>query len=94
MLNRLLTYLRPIWEGNDKKPSIRRLMAIFFAIGVMRMIELSYSKTCELNNEALYTLCGTLVLLLGLTTTQNIFNKNANSETGQTHTTENQSPTS
>jgi len=72
MLISTFNYLRPIWEGDDNKPSIRRIFAIAFLIGIIRMIELSYTKSCELNNDVLITLCGTILVLLGIITAQNI----------------------
>jgi len=69
---KILSYLRPIWEGKDKQPSIRRLMAIAILIGSIRMIEHSYSTNCELNNDILVTLMGTILILLGLITYDNL----------------------
>ena len=69
---KILSYLRPIWEGKDKQPSIRRLMAIAVLIGSIRMIEHSYSTNCELNNDILLTLMGTVLILLGLITYDNL----------------------
>ena len=69
---KILSYLRPIWEGKDKEPSLRRLMAIAVLIGSIRMIEHSYSTNCELNNDILVTLMGTILILLGLITYDNL----------------------
>lgn len=71
-MKKLINYLRTIWEGKDNKPSIRRLFAIVFLAGIIRMIERSYSIDCDINTEALMWLCVTLLALLGLTTVQNI----------------------
>lgn len=71
-MKKLINYLRPIWEGKDNKPSIRRIFAIAFLIGIIRMIERSYTVDCEVNTEALMWLCATLTGLLGLTTFQNL----------------------
>jgi len=71
-VKKLINYLRTIWEGKDNKPSIRRLFAIVFLVGIIRMIERSYSIDCDINTEALMWLCVTLLALLGLTTVQNI----------------------
>lgn len=69
---KILSYLRPIWEGKDKEPSLRRLMAIAILIGSIRMIEHSYSTNCELNNDILVTLMATILILLGLITYDNL----------------------
>lgn len=84
-----LHYLRPLWEGADKKPSLRKVFAILFMAGVIRMIELSYKHACQLNDDVLVTLCGTILLLLGIITAQHILQKkNVNTENGQTNITE------
>ena len=95
MLTSTLNYLRPLWEGDDNKPSIRRILAIGFFVGVIRMIEISYTKTCALDNNVLTTLCGTILILLVIITAQNILKfkqTNVNTQTGQTNTTETQPP--
>lgn len=69
---KIVSYLRPLWEGKDKEPSLRRLMAIAILIGAIRMIEHSYSSNCELNNDILVTLMATILILLGLITYDNL----------------------
>lgn len=68
----MISYLRPIWEDKNGEPSIRRVLALVFALGIIRMVEHSYKNDCNINNDALMTLCGTMLILLGLITWQNI----------------------
>lgn len=70
---KIVNYLRPIWEGADKKPSIRRILALVFTVGIIRMTERSYTlPPYDLNNDILITLCGTVLILLGLITWDNL----------------------
>lgn len=70
---KILNYLRPIWEGADNKPSIRRILAIGVFIGIFRMVERSYREPAYiLNNDVLVTLTATMVLLLGIVTVSNL----------------------
>ena len=64
---KLLQYLRPIIEGDDNRPSLRRLIAIAFAIGFIRQTEHTTP-----NVEVLYAISGTMLVLLGFTTLQGI----------------------
>ncbi len=68
----MISYLRPIWEDKNGQPSIRRVLALIFTGGIIRMVEHSYINNCNINNDALMTLCGTMLILLGLITWQNI----------------------
>lgn len=81
-MKKIITYLRPLWEGKDNKPSIRRIFAFAFLVGIIRMIEKSYVKDCTINTEALMWLCTTLLVLLGLTTWQNLKEQNGTNNTG------------
>ena len=90
MIKQTLNYLRPVLEGNDGKPSIRRILAACFAAGIIRMVEHSYRTNCDLNNDVLITLCATMLCLLGLVTWSNLKEK----FNGQTNTTENTTTTS
>lgn len=93
-MNKILNYLKPIWEDNNNEPSIRRVLALMFALGVMRMVEHSYVNSCEIDNEALTTLCATMLILLGLITWQNITDIKKINAPGQTNNTENSSSSS
>ena len=69
-MKKILNYLRPIIEGEDGKPSLRRLIAIIFSIGYIRKAEMMPGTIDLLNSIS--TL---IVLLLGLTTVQNVVQK-------------------
>lgn len=69
---KIISYLRPLWEGKDREPSLRRIMAIAILAGTIRMIEHSYSTNCNLNNDILVTLMVTILVLLGLITYDNL----------------------
>lgn len=64
---KIISYLRPIWEGKDNKPSIRRVFAIAFLIGAIKLVEKG-----NVDNNVLITLCGTILILLGLITYDNL----------------------
>lgn len=64
---KIISYLRPVWEGKDKKPSIRRIFAIALLVGIIRLVEKG-----NVDNNVLTTLCGTMLILLGLITYDNL----------------------
>jgi hypothetical protein len=37
LLQKLFNYIRPLWEGNDEKISIRRCLAIAFSIDFIKL---------------------------------------------------------
>ena len=67
MLKRLFEYLKPIWTGEDEKPSIRRLLSLYFA--VIFSIEVFKDNT---QSEVLWVIAALIAGLLSLTTFQNI----------------------
>jgi len=71
MIEELINYLRPIWEDNNNEPSIRRVLALIFTTGIIRMVEHSYKNNCLLDANVLMVLCGMIAALLALTTWQN-----------------------
>ena len=92
----MISYLKPIWEDKNGQPSIRRVLALVFTFGIVRMVEHSYNNNCDINNDALRTLCGTMLILLGLITWQNIKDfkqtndRSNNTQTNSTNSSQNQ----
>jgi hypothetical protein len=52
-MKKIINYLRPIWEDNNNEPSIRRVLALVFTAGIIRMIEYSYANNCQLSADIL-----------------------------------------
>lgn len=71
-MKRTITYLRPLIEGEDAKPSLRRLIAIGFLVGMVRYVEHSMTQQCELNSETLWAFGSLICIMLGITTMQTI----------------------
>lgn len=65
-------YLRPLIEGEDAKPSLRRVIAICFLIGMIRYVEQAMHRNCELNSETLWAFGSLICIMLGITTMQTI----------------------
>lgn len=88
-MKKIINYLRPIWEDNNNEPSIRRVLALVFTAGIIRMIEYSYANNCQLSADILMVLCGMIAALLALTTWQNSKIDNFKQEYGSNNTEEN-----
>ncbi len=71
-MKRLATYLRPLIEGEDNKPSLRRVIAICFLTGMIRYTEHVMQQQCELNSETLWAFGSLICIMLGITTMQHI----------------------
>ena len=71
-MRRTIQYLRPLIEGEDAKPSLRRIIAIGFLIGMIRYVEHSMTQQCEPNSETLWAFGSLICIMLGITTMQNI----------------------
>lgn len=67
-----LKYLRPLIEGEDDKPSLRRLIAIGFLIGMIRYVEHGMASGCQLSSETLWAFGSLICIMLGITTMQTI----------------------
>lgn len=82
-------YISDVWQGDDGKLSIKRLLVITLVIEVVRMLE-----NGKVNNEqmlsAFYALLGTIILTLGIITVSQIqtlrFGQIFKSETHETTT--------
>lgn len=71
-MKKIINYLRPIWEGNDGKPSIRRILALVFAAGLIHL-SILHITSCQTVQEAfIWGFISLIVALLGLTTFQNL----------------------
>lgn len=68
----IIQYLRPLIEGEDGKPSLRRLIAIGFLAGMVRYVEHSIHGNCQLNSETLWAFGSLICIMLGITTMQTI----------------------
>jgi len=88
-MKKIINYLRPIWEDNNNEPSIRRVLALVFTAGIIRMIEYSYANNCQLSADILMVLCGMIAALLALTTWQNTKLNNFKQDDGSNNTEEN-----
>ena len=76
-LKRIFKYLEPAWTGNDKRVSLRAVLAIAFAIDFIRNINYAIFKwdsgrSLEGLSLTLGIEAGLIVGLLGLTTYQNM----------------------
>lgn len=71
-MKRIVNYLRPLIEGEDEKPSLRRLIAISFLMGMIRYVEHSVRRQCEVNDETLWAFGSLICIMLGITTMQTI----------------------
>ena len=69
-MKKLFNYLRPAIEGDDGRLSLRRLIAIAFAVGFVREVNRMPPTV-----ENLYIISGTMLTLLGLTTLQALLPK-------------------
>lgn len=67
MFRRLFNYLKPIWSGRDEKPSIRRLLSLYFSL--IFTIEVLKENT---QSEVLWVIAALIAGLLSLTTFQNV----------------------
>lgn len=84
-MKKALIYLRPIIEGDDDKPSLRRVLTVILAIGFVHKAN-QMPGTIELLNA----ISTPMLLLAGLTTFQvvsknftNTNNNNANTDGSQ-----------
>lgn len=66
-ITKVFNYLEPIWCSGDGKPSIRRLLSLFFSI-VFTILALNKST----QSEVLWAVGTLIASLLSLTTFQNI----------------------
>lgn len=67
MIKKFFKYLEPIWKSKDNKPSLRRLLSLFFT-GLFT-IEVLKENT---QVEVLWVISAMIAGLLSLTTFQNI----------------------
>lgn len=76
-LRKIFRYFEPMWQGNDKKVSLRALLAIAFSIDFIHNLSHAIWKwdagrSLEGLSLALGIEAGLIVGLLGLTTYQNM----------------------
>ncbi len=76
-LKKIFNYFEPLWTGNDKKPSLRAILAIAFSIDFIRNLSHAIWKwdagrSLEGLSLTLGIEAGLIVGLLGLTTYQNM----------------------
>lgn len=91
---KIWNYLADLWQGDDHKLSLKRLLVITLTIEVVRMLE----GDKILNDQTLsafYAILGTILLTLGIVTFAQlqsaklpVFNKTVKSETTITSTTD------
>ena len=74
-MKRAIKYLRPLIEGEDAKPSLRRIIAIGFLVGMVRYVEQSMARQCELNSETLWAFGSLICIMLGITTMQTVIQR-------------------
>lgn len=75
MIENMLKFLISPFTDGKGELSIRRLMAVFFAIGCMRYVEQTYNCQQTVNENVLWTFGILICLLLGITTAQNVLDK-------------------
>ena len=66
-MKKFFNYICIIWEGNDGKPSLRRLMAIAGCVSAFKYVEAGSP-----NEMILGVLFGFVFSMMGLTTYQNV----------------------
>lgn len=66
-MRKIFKYLEPIWTGKDEKPSIRRLLSLYFSI--LFTLEV-IKKTTQ--SDVLWVIAALIAGLLSLTTFQNV----------------------
>lgn len=71
MIKSIFKYIEPIWLGKDRKPSLRRLLALVYTLGFI--IEVNKDST---KPEVLMIIASMVAALLSLTTFQNISMQN------------------
>jgi len=76
-LHKIFKYFEPAWQGNDKKISVRAVLAISFSVDFMRNLSHAIWKwdagrSLEGLSLTLGIEAGLIVALLGLTTYQNM----------------------
>ena len=71
-MKRTIQYLRPLIEPEHAKPSLRRIIAIGFLIGMIRYVEHSMTQQCQPNSETLWAFGSLICIMLGITTMQTI----------------------
>jgi len=77
MLTKLWNYIKSIWEGEDNRLSLRRLVAILLAWLIVHLTVKEKIQT-QLQLDALYSIEMLFLLLIGIITTNNLltfFNK-------------------
>lgn len=67
MIKKIFNYFEPLWTSKDKKPSIRRLLSLFFTL--LFAIEVLKENT---QVEVLWAIGAMIGGLLSLTTVQNL----------------------
>jgi len=72
---RLIKFLLSPFTDNKGDLSIRRLMAVYFAIGCMRYVEQTYNCSRDVNENVLWTFGLIICILLGIATVQNVLDK-------------------
>lgn len=73
-------YIRPLWEGQDKRISVRSSLAIFFSVVFATTLSHAVWKweagrSIEGLTGALTIIAGLIVALLGITTIQNVMDR-------------------
>lgn len=96
-MKKVWNYISEVWQGDDGKLSIKRLLVIILTTEVVRMIE----KDKIINDQTLsafYAILGTIVITLGIVTIAQLmtvdkipfFKKTVTSETSTTVTPTNE----
>lgn len=75
MLKRIFKYLEPIWCGDDKQPSIKRLLSLFFS--VVFIVEVLKPNT---QADVLWVIAALISALLSLTTFQAVSHANIDAD--------------
>lgn len=88
MIKRVFKYFEPAWTGNDKKVSLRAILAIAFSIDFIRNLSHAIwrwdgGRSLEGLSLVLGIEAGLIVALLGLTTYQNMATINSAANSGE-----------
>lgn len=93
-MSKIWLYFAPLWQGDDNKISLKRILVIVLAIEVVRMIERD-KITSDQTLSAFYAILGTICVTLGIVTFAQLqaaklpmFTKTTTSEVKVTSTTD------
>ncbi len=66
-MKKIWSYLADMWQGDDGKLSLKRILVIVLTIEVVRMLE-NNKVTNEQTLSAFYAILGTILVTLGIVT--------------------------